>query len=292
MPDLARSERALDALGALSSGGPARPSPGDTLAAAGIDSLAFVELAMSLERDLGIDLGDARLDQDSTVDDLVRVVEEAGARVHPGGLPPGTGGIQGFADRIGGPALRWWFRLRVDGAAHVPETGPCVLAMNHESALDIPIIVVACPRRITFMAKKELYRNAVAASALRRLGGFRVDRDRFDLPAVRTALAAVDRGDVLGMYPEGTRSPGALLPFLHGAAWVALARGVPLVPCSISGTERAREAARPRRVSVRVAFHPPLRVDRVDDPVQRRRRATELTSDLRGAVARGLDREA
>jgi 1-acyl-sn-glycerol-3-phosphate acyltransferase len=288
MRELAPRERALDLLGDLAGDGIDRADDDVALADAGVDSLAFVELAMTLERDLGLDLGPARLEATSTVGDLVRVVESAAASRPAAALPAGIGGLQGLADAFGGPALRWWFRLRVDGASHVPARGPAVLAMNHESALDIPIAVVACPRRVTFMAKKELYKNAFVAWALRRLGGFRVDRDRFDLPAVRAALASIDRGDVLGMYPEGTRSPGSLLPFLHGAAWVALARGVPIVPCSISGTERAHEANRPRRVAVRVAFHPPLPADRVDDPVERRRRAVELTAELREVVAGAL----
>jgi 1-acyl-sn-glycerol-3-phosphate acyltransferase len=79
-----------------------------------------------------------------------------------------------------------------------------------------------------------------------------------------------------------------LLPFLPGAAWVALARGVPLVPCSISGTDRAHEGTRPRRVAVRVVFHAPLAAERVEDPADRRRRAAELTHELRAAVILGL----
>jgi 1-acyl-sn-glycerol-3-phosphate acyltransferase len=288
MRELAPRERALVLLGDLAGDGIDRANDDVSLADAGVDSLAFVELAVALERDLGLDLGAARLGPTSTMGDLVRAVDAAAFRPPARVLPPGIGGLQGFADAVGGPALRWWFRLRVEGADNVPIRGPAVLAMNHESALDIPITVVACPRRITFMAKKELYKNAFVAWALRRLGGFRVDRDRFDLPAVRAALASIDRGDLLGMYPEGTRSPGRLLPFLHGAAWVALARGVPIVPCSISGTDRADRASRPGRVAVRVAFHPPLPADRVDDPVERRRRAAELTEELRGAVDGGL----
>ena len=129
---------------------------------------------------------------------------------------------------VSGRPLRWWLDLEVVGAEHVPERGPAVLAMNHQSALDIPIAVIACPRRITFMAKEELFRNGVASWSLECLAGFRVDRGRFDVRAVRLALAVIRRGEVLGMYPEGTWSPGELLPFLHGAAWVAVRTGTPL----------------------------------------------------------------
>ena len=115
-----------------------------------------------------------------------------------------------------------------------------------------------------------------------------VCHDRFDLSAVDVALGALARGDVLGMYPEGTRSPGVLLPFLHGAAWVALRAGAPLVPCSITGTERARDAKFPGRVRVRVRFHPPIEVVRIDDPHARRRQAEALTAQLREAIDAGL----
>ena len=162
--------------------------------------------------------------------------------------------------------------------------------MNHESALDIPIAVIACPRRITFMAKKELFKNGLASWSLERLGGFRVDRELFDLRAVRLALAVIRRGEVLGMYPEGTRSPGELLPFLHGAAWVALRTGAPLVPVSLRGTERAGRAKRLRRVQVRAIFGEPLEVEPVEGSVERRRRATELTAELRAAIEAGLSR--
>ena len=160
--------------------------------------------------------------------------------------------------------------------------------MNHESALDIPLIAVACPRRIVFMAKRELFEIAFLSWWLRALGAFRVDRDRFDLRAVRTATSVVRNGRVLGMYPEGTRHPGELLPFLEGAAWIALVAGAPIVPCSISGTERTREARRPGAVAVRVAFAPPIAVERVDDPVERRVRAAALTAEVRAAIERRL----
>ena len=189
---------------------------------------------------------------------------------------------------IGGLALRWWFRLRIEGASNVPRSGPVVVAMNHESALDVPLIALACPRRLVFMAKKELFKNAFVSWWLGALGGFRVDRDRFDLRAVRIAGSVLRSGRVLGMYPEGTRSPGELRPFLDGVAWVALLTGAPVVPCAIAGTERTRQARRPGVVSVRVAFAPPIAVERVDDPNERRARATELTAEIRTAIERRL----
>jgi 1-acyl-sn-glycerol-3-phosphate acyltransferase len=287
MPQEARRERALALVQELAGDG-VRIEPGMRLVDAGLDSLAFVELAAAIERDLGVDLTSEDLDGSDRVEDVVRAVERAPTRVGQPALPRGIGGLQGPAEAVGGWALRWWFRLEVEGARNLPEDGPAVLAMNHESALDIPLVVAATPRRITFMAKKELFKNAFASWSLHTLGGFRVDRDRFDLAAVAAALEALERGDVLGMYPEGTRSPGELLPFLNGAAWLALRTGAPLVPCSISGTEHAGRASSP--VRVRIRFHEPIAVERSDDPAERRARAEQLTARLRAAIEAGLRR--
>lgn len=284
-----RRERALALVQELAGAG-VRIEPGMRLDDAGLDSLAYAELAASLERDLGVDLSLEPVDGADRIEDVLRAIEKAPTSAGAPSLPGGIGSLQGPADRLGGAALRWWFRLRVEGAGNVPKHGPAVVAMNHESALDIPLVVAASRRPITFMAKKELFKNGFASWSLHSLGAFRVDRDRFDLVAVQRALAVLERGDVLGMYPEGTRSPGRLLPFLHGAAWLALHAGVPLVPCSISGTEHAGRATSPGRVPVRIRFHDAIAVERADDPAERRRRAARLTAGLREAVDADLRR--
>lgn len=284
----ARTRTALELIGELSDPAVTEPGPGTPLAAIGIDSLAFADLAIALEERLGLDLGRAELDAAATVGELLGAVEAAGPSRGAHEVPASAGRLQGVADALAGGPLRWWLAARVTGAEHVPERGPAVLAMNHESALDIPLAVIASRRRITFMAKRELFANGFASWSLERLGGFRVDRSRFDLGAVRTALAVLARGDVLGMYPEGTRSPGRLLPFLDGAAWIALRAGAPLVPVALDGTDRGHLARRPRRARVRVTFGEPIPVERVDHPRERRRRAAELTSELRRAVERDL----
>src|SRR5687767_5326221 len=267
-----------------------RVEPGVALADAGLDSLAFAELAAALERDFGVDLSLVSIDGADRLEDVLRAIDEAPTSEGPRVLPRGIGSLQGAAELLGRATLRWWFRIRVEGAGNVPEHGPAVVAMNHESALDIPLVVAVSPRPITFMAKKELFKNRFASWSLHSLGAFRVDRDRFDLVAVQRALAVLERGDVLGMYPEGTRSPGRLLPFLHGAAWLALRTGVPLVPCSVSGTEHAGRATSPGRVRVRIRFHEAIAVERADDPAECRRRAEELTDRLRGEIEADLRR--
>ena len=125
----------------------------------GFDSLAFAELAVALEDEQGIDVGDPLLDGTGTVGDLLEVVERADVARSTVDVPSGVGRLQRLADAVGGIGLRAWIRVEVMGAEGVPRHGPAILAMNHESALDIPIIVVASPRPVTFMAKRELFKG-------------------------------------------------------------------------------------------------------------------------------------
>jgi len=281
-----RTDRAVALIEEFSQG--AMSGPDARLSELGIDSLAFAELALALEAEMGADLSDGAVDGSSRVSDVLAAAE-AGAR-EEGDLPRAIGALQSFSGLVGGWALRWWFAMRVEGAANVPRSGSAILAMNHESSLDIPLSVVACPREIVFMAKRELFKNAFVRWWIRMLGGFRVDRDSFDLRAIRMALSVLARKQVLGMYPEGTRSPGELLPFLNGAAWLALRTGASIVPCAISGTDRSSEARRPRRMRVRVSFAPPIAVGKVDDPLESLAKAPAITAEIREAIEARLVR--
>jgi 1-acyl-sn-glycerol-3-phosphate acyltransferase len=177
--------------------------------------------------------------------------------------------------------------MRVTGEEHVPPTGPVILAANHRSFWDIPVHVVASPRPIAFMAKQELYRGPITGWMWRALGGFPVRRDTADIRAIDTALALLEQGDMVGVYPEGTRSrTGEMLPFLKGAAWLALRTGAPIVPCGLMGTER-RTGWRIRR-RVQVAFGPTIAVEAEPDPRLRRERSGVLTGDLLEAIKRLL----
>ncbi|MEX2406701.1 MAG: lysophospholipid acyltransferase family protein, partial [Actinomycetota bacterium] len=165
MSQAARRERALALMQELAGAG-VRIEPDMRLDDAGLDSLAFAEFAAALEGDLGIDLSLEHVEGIDRIEDVMRAVERAPTAAGRTALPRGIGSLQGPADALGGWALRWWFRLRIEGAGHVPQRGPAVVAMNHESALDIPLVVAASRRPITFMAKKELFKNGFASWSL------------------------------------------------------------------------------------------------------------------------------
>jgi len=160
--------------------------------------------------------------------------------------------------------------------------------------LDVPLVVVACPRPVSFMAHQGLFADPVRASFFYAMGGYPVDPERGrDAGALGFGLAVLRRGEVLGLFPEGTRSYRELMkPFLAGAAWLSLRSGVCIVPCGIVGTETpaGRGWSRwLRRRWVRVAFGEPILPvtgpEPADEVVVRRARIQELTDRVRGSVA-------
>jgi 1-acyl-sn-glycerol-3-phosphate acyltransferase len=259
-----------------------RLGPDAVLAELGFDSLACADLALAVEDRFGVRLADADVQEVRTLSD---VAEAVAIRTHePFALPRAFGRSVGTATAVVRPPLRWWFHLEITGTEHIPATGPVIIAPNHRSMWDIPMVVVACPRRVVFMAKQELYKNAVLRRMWLELGAFPVRREIADLRAIDNALEVLRAGWALGIYPEGTRSfTGEMLPFLKGAAWLALLTGAPIVPCGIRGTSRRtrRDEPRPRaRRPVRVVFGPPIGVSHEPDPLSRRFKAEDLTDEV------------
>jgi 1-acyl-sn-glycerol-3-phosphate acyltransferase len=250
----------------------------------GFDSLACAELAIAVEERFGVRLVDDDFSDVATVDDVAATVR----RTMPGSprIRPGFGRFQAPAKAIAGGAIRWYCRLTVTGAEHVPRSGPAILAANHRSMWDIPVHVVACPRPVMFMAKRDLFGDPIRRWMWHVLGGFAVRRDIADVRAIDTALALLERGQVVGVYPEGTRSmSGEMLPFLKGAAWLALRTGAPLVPCGLSGTGRTgRRGGLYLRKEVRVAFGPAIPVEPASSATTRKEKAEGLTDQLLEAI--------
>lgn len=188
------------------------------------------------------------------------------------------------------PLLRGAYRLRATGAENVPDGG-CVLAANHSSNFDPwPLGIPLFPRRfLRFMAKKELFwppLGWVIAGA----GGFRVDRGGRDQQAIDTAIELCRAGHAVVMFPEGTRRQKGLVKRYEarwhtGAARIALAAGVPLVPAGIVGTDRLARLAR-----LRVAYGPPIDVADLGelDEVEAAERATDRLRDAILALEAGL----
>jgi 1-acyl-sn-glycerol-3-phosphate acyltransferase len=143
-----------------------------------------------------------------------------------------------------GPLLRALFRPWVKGLEHVPDTGGAILASNHLSFSDSFFLPLMVPRRVTFLAKSDYFtgrgiKGRLTAGFFRGAGQLPVDRSggRASDAALVTGLKVLRSGGLLGIYPEGTRSPdGRLYKGKTGLARLALESGVPVIPVAMIGT--------------------------------------------------------
>ncbi|MBV8299296.1 MAG: 1-acyl-sn-glycerol-3-phosphate acyltransferase [Candidatus Eremiobacteraeota bacterium] len=149
------------------------------------------------------------------------------------------------------------FRLRVVGAEKVPTTGPLIVAANHISNFDPPLLGVALPRPVAYMAKKELFAMPVIKQLIPRLNAYPVDRQAGGTAALRASLRLLKEGSAVGIFPEGGRNVSGTNEEKAGAAFLAAASGAPVVPAAIVGTRKLRPFRR-----VTVIFGDPVRVER------------------------------
>lgn len=126
------------------------------------------------------------------------------------------------------------FRVEVYGQDKLPPTGGFILASNHVTDFDPLFIGIKLKRQLNFMAKAELFKNKLFGMVLRGLGAFPVDRGSGDNTAIQKAIDTVEQGDILAIFPEGTRSKdGELKRFKSGAIVVAAQTGANIVPTSV-----------------------------------------------------------
>jgi len=163
---------------------------------------------------------------------------------------------------VTGLPVKLLFRLRATGKEHLPREGGYVLSANHFSNFDPwPLGLPLFPRRqLRFMAKAELFRSPLWP-ILRFGGAFKVHRGEGDTEAIETAVRLAREGEVVAIFPEGTRRTKGLVKKFEarphtGAARVALEAGVPLIPAAIAGTDRIT-----RLGPLRVAYGPPVELD-------------------------------
>lgn len=169
-------------------------------------------------------------------------------------------------------AFRLGFGLRVEGREHEPAHGAVLAICNHVSAVDPPIAGCALRRQARYMAKQELLDTPALGWLLWSIGVYPVRRGEPDRRAIRTTIDCLTRGDLVVMFPEGTRSPdGRLMTAEHGAALVALRVGVPVLPMAVIGSQHAmpKGARFPRRAQVTVRIGPVLRVPKVEGRIDR-----------------------
>ncbi|MDF2837147.1 MAG: acyl-phosphate glycerol 3-phosphate acyltransferase [Paenibacillus sp.] len=133
-------------------------------------------------------------------------------------------------------SYRLLFRLEARGLHHIPAEGPVILASNHISNLDPPTIGVLVPRKVYFMAKEELFKVPVLGPLIRAFGAFPVKRGGVSKEAIKSAINLLKEGNVLGIFPEGSRkTPGAAK---KGTAMIAVRSGAIIIPVAVVGNYR------------------------------------------------------
>jgi 1-acyl-sn-glycerol-3-phosphate acyltransferase len=190
-----------------------------------------------------------------------------------------------LAGIVTGPPVWLIFRLRASGKEHIPRAGGFVLSANHLSNLDpwalgLPLFP---HRQIRFMAKAELYRFPLKP-IIDAAGAFRVRRGEGDTEAIATAVQLAREGEVVAIFPEGTRRKKGLKKTRAarphtGAVRVALEAEVPLIPAAIGGTDRLK-----RLGPLRVAYGTPIVLDDLRDRDEREAAETG-TERLMAAIA-------
>jgi 1-acyl-sn-glycerol-3-phosphate acyltransferase len=187
------------------------------------------------------------------------------------------------------PLANPYFHLQLEGLENIPDREPAVLACNHLSFIDSIVLPMNVPRPVYFLGKADYWDSwrtrwffqGTGVVPIHRTGGEQSEA------SLRTGVEILRGGDLLGIYPEGTRSPdGRLYRGKTGPARIALEADVPVVPCAVLGSDRALPtgAYRPRRLPITVRYGPPLDLsrfrDRRTDPFVLRSATDELMYEI------------
>lgn len=147
------------------------------------------------------------------------------------------------------------WRMKVYGAENVPPSGPVIIACNHVSYFDPPLLGTGCPRRIRYMAKDSLFTIPVLGPLIRAFGAYPVDRTGSPMAAIRRSVEQLRAGQSIGIFPEGTRNLDGTVKPHEGVALLASLGQAPVVPACVVGT-RNPASFRP----FRVIFGRPMRL--------------------------------
>jgi 1-acyl-sn-glycerol-3-phosphate acyltransferase len=197
--------------------------------------------------------------------------------------------------------IRWtmsfYFRarmkIRFEGEENVPDKGPFLLVLSHQSHLDSLLLHTFCPRLVFTLAKSSVFRTRFMAWLAPRVGALPTRRYQVDPQAVRVALRMLSDGHAVGVFPEGERSwDGKLQSLRRGTIGLLLKAGVPVIPCGMVGTYEVM----PRwgsmnwwkvgvgREPVTIRYGDPIRLGRHDDRSSRERARPEATVRIENAL--------
>lgn len=154
-----------------------------------------------------------------------------------------------------------YFRIRYTGLQNIPREGGVLAVSNHQSHLDPPLVGAGCPRRMNYLARETLFRFAPFGRLIYSVGAIPLDREGVGLSGIKESLKRLKRGEMLLVFPEGTRSPdGEIHTFKPGFTTLAVRSKSAILPIAIEGAYRAwpRQARFPRPRPVNVHYGPPI----------------------------------
>lgn len=173
-------------------------------------------------------LDNSKLNQEETVDAILKIVKKKTKDTTP---------LYQVLKAIVGPIYRLLFNVRVIGKENVPTEGGVLLCPNHLAAVDVISIGAVCPRQITCIAKKELFSIPVLGGLIKALGAVKIDRGGADVGAIKAAVASIEKGKTVVIFPQGHRCPGVNLAstqIRHGAGLIAYYAKCDVVPVCIN----------------------------------------------------------
>jgi 1-acyl-sn-glycerol-3-phosphate acyltransferase len=202
------------------------------------------------------------------------------------------GRLYPLARRLLSPLMRFGWRVHTSGLENLPESGPAILAPNHTSVLDSFFLPLVLPRRITYVGKAEYLDDWKTRKLLPAIGMIPIDRSGGDAAqaALDTAARVLDRGELFGIYPEGTRSRDGVLHKGHtGLARLAERTGAPIIPVGLVGTREVQppdaklpKPFRPVWVKLGRPIDAARREDGIDEHLLYRQVTDEVMYEIRG----------
>jgi 1-acyl-sn-glycerol-3-phosphate acyltransferase len=169
------------------------------------------------------------------------------------------------------------WRVKAYGAKNIPLDGALILACNHRSYLDPPILGAFCPRAVQYMTKAELFDIPLLGPAIRAVGAYPVDREGSATAAIKRSVEVLRSGGCIGIFPEGTRNVDGSIQAREGVALLAALAKAPVVPAALVGTQNAKRLAQ-----IKVAYGAPMRL-----PADRKATRDDLskfTDDVMSAI--------